>query len=67
MTQKNKRKLWKTEQAADFLATTPSRLSKARSIGTPKIPYIKIGSSVLYDPNVLEKYVETNSYNVEEA
>lgn len=58
------RKLNTTEQEAQRLNWSPKTLNKARSTGSPDIPYIKIGRSVRYDPVVVDVWLEKHSYNL---
>jgi hypothetical protein len=58
-----KRPLRKSEEQAKELGTTARYLAKARSTGTPNIPYIKIGRSVRYDPVAVDAWLAAHSHN----
>lgn len=58
-----KRPLRTSEEQAKELGTTARRLAKARSTGTPNIPYIKIGRSVRYDPLAVDAWLAKHSHN----
>ena len=53
-----------TKQESDRINIPIRTLIKARSTGFPKIPYIKIGRTVRYDPDIVDRYIENNSYNL---
>lgn len=55
------------EEEAERLKTTAATLAKARSTGSPKIPYIKIGKSVRYDPVAVDAYLAQHTVNKIEA
>lgn len=52
-----------TKQESDRINIPIRTLIKARSTGFPKIPYIRIGRAIRYDPDVVDRYLEKNSYN----
>jgi len=51
------------EQAADFLNVSVRTLAKWRSIGTPNIPYSKIGRCCRYRRADLNAYLEKHTHN----
>jgi len=54
-----------TKQESDRINIPIRTLAKARSTGFPKIPYIKIGRTVRYDPEAVDSYLANNTYNNE--
>jgi excisionase family DNA binding protein len=54
-------------EAAEYLDTTVRTLAKWRCIGTPNIPYVKIGRSVKYRLSDLENYLAKHTVNGEVA
>lgn len=51
------------EQEAKRLNISERTLAKWRSIGSPGIPYIKIGRAVRYDPEKTDAYLARHSFN----
>jgi len=54
-----------TKQESERINIPVRTLIKARSTGFPKIPYIKIGRTVRYDPRAVDRYLASNSCNNE--
>jgi len=52
------------EQAAKYLGITTRTLANWRSIGFPRIAYIKVGRCVRYHPDELDGYIIKNSHNI---
>jgi excisionase family DNA binding protein len=52
------RPLITTSQAAELLGISPYTLERDRWAGA-RIPYIKIGRSVRYDPDEIERYLKS--------
>lgn len=52
-----------TEQQAKLLSISPRTMAKARSTGSPDIPYIKIGKTVRYDPVAVDAWLAKHSQN----
>lgn len=63
----SKIKLLTPEQAAEKLSISVRTLAKWRSIGSPNIPYNKIGRCVRYNPEDLELFLIRNSFNKPEV
>ena len=59
------RKLNTPEQEAERINIPVRTLAKARSTGTPNIPYLKISRTVRYDPVQVDAWLAKNSHNVE--
>lgn len=55
-----------TQEESERINIPIRTMIKARSTGYPKIPYIRIGRSVRYDPIAVDAYLVENSYNREE-
>lgn len=53
------RELMTTENAAQFLGVKPNTLIKWRHQGTGPT-FVKLGRSVRYEPDVLERWVKIN-------
>ena len=47
-----------TQQAAEYLAVTPSILVNWRCTKRVKVPYLKIGNAVRYRKSDLDKFLE---------
>lgn len=62
-----KRPLRNAEEQAKEMGTSSRRLAKARSIGYPNIPYIKIGRAVRYDPDAVDAWLAKHSHNTVEG
>jgi len=60
-----KKTLHTTEQESRRINIPVRTMAKARSTGYPNIPYIKIGRTVRYDPEVVDQWLATHSHNVE--
>jgi hypothetical protein len=63
----NKQNLVPPEQAAKHLSVTPRTLANWRSLGTPNIPYSKIGRCVRYRLSDLDAFIAENSHNAVEV
>jgi len=59
----NKQHFITPEQAAKYLSVSVRTLAKWRSIGSPKIPYSKIGKCIRYNPSELDAYLTKHTYN----
>jgi hypothetical protein len=57
------RKLNTPEQEAERINIPVRTLAKARSTGSPNIPYIKISRSVRYDPVAVDAWLAAHSHN----
>jgi len=55
--------LLRTREAAAALDLSPSVLEKDRLTGRLGIPFIRIGSSVRYEPKDLEAFKEARKHN----
>lgn len=55
------------EQAAQYLNVSVRTLAKWRSIGSPSIPYSKIGRCIRYSRSDLDAYLAKHTYNSMEA
>jgi hypothetical protein len=65
---------WKTNMTAQRLNTPEEEaarlnlssrtMAKARSTGSPNIPYIKIGRTVRYDPVAVDAWLNEHSHNI---
>ena len=53
-------KLLSVKEAADFLGLKVATVYKYRMIGA--VPYIKIGTRVLFDPERLRKWIDERSH-----
>ena len=51
------------EEEATRLNLSPRTMTKARSTGSPAIPFIKIGRTVRYDPVAVDQWLAKNSHN----
>ena len=49
--------------AAKYLGLSVRTMSKARSTGSPKIPFIRIGRACRYSIEELDEYLALNTYN----
>jgi len=49
--------LLNNDQAAEYLNVKPKYLVHARMLGTPNLPYIKVGALVRYDQADLDAYL----------
>jgi hypothetical protein len=54
-----------TKGLSKYLGIPAASLSKARSIGYPKIPYIKIGKTVRYNLDQVDAFLVENTVNGE--
>lgn len=61
-TKLSKRKLT-PEEAAEYLNISVRTLAKWRSIGSPSIPYSKIGRCIRYSQSDLEAYLAKHTFN----
>jgi excisionase family DNA binding protein len=52
-------KLLKYEEAADFLGLAPTTLR--RWVSKEKIPYVKLGGAVRFNPAALARFIEARS------
>lgn len=59
--------LYDTESTAIEYGFAPAYLNKARCVGTPNIPYIKIGRLVRYDWEQVDAWMVKHSHNSVEA
>jgi excisionase family DNA binding protein len=60
-------RLLSAEQAADRLGIAPSTLARWRQIGSPELPFVRIGGRVLYRPDDVEAFMEaTDSEEVDD-
>lgn len=57
------RRLNTPEQESERINIPVRTLAKARSTGTPNIPYLKISRTVRYDPIAVDAWLATNSHN----
>lgn len=48
------------KEAAEYLGTTWKTLAWWKSVGTVKIPYVKIGNRIKYRKADLDKFIEKN-------
>jgi hypothetical protein len=55
------------EEEAKRLKVSARTLAKWRCVGSPNIPYIKIGRAVRYDPLKTDAYLAKHSVNMSEA
>lgn len=53
------RQLLTTEEAANYLAVTPSILVNWRCTKRVKVPFVRIGHAVRYRRNDLDKFLES--------
>jgi len=60
-------KLNTPEQESERIGIPIRTMAKARSIGHPNIPYIKIGRAVRYDPVAVDAWLAMNTHNKVEA
>lgn len=60
-------KLNTPEQESERIGIPCRTMAKARSVGHPNIPYIKIGRTVRYDPVAVDTWLEKHSHNKLEA
>jgi hypothetical protein len=51
------------EEAGLLIKISPRTLAKWRCVGTPNIPYTKVGRSVRYKLKDLEDYLAKHSFN----
>jgi hypothetical protein len=56
-------KLNTPEQESERIGIPTRTLAKARSVGFPNIPYIKIGRTVRYDPVAVDVWLAKHTYN----
>lgn len=54
-------------EVADYLSISVRTLAKWRSIGSPNIPYIKVGRCIRYKKSDLEAYLDEHTVNGEGA
>ena len=54
-----KKRLLKIDEAAEYLSTTKGRLYQL--VHKSKIPHVKIGRSLRFDIEELEKFIKENS------
>ena len=52
-----------TAEAAEYLNVSPRTLAKWRSVGTPMIPFTKVGRCCRYKQSDLEKYLTKHTFN----
>jgi len=57
------RRLNTTEQEAKRIGISPRTMAKARSTGSPDIPYIKISKTVRYDPVAVDAWLAKHTHN----
>jgi hypothetical protein len=50
-------------EEATRLNLSPRTMAKARSTGHPRIPFIKIGRTVRYDPVAVDEWLANNTRN----
>tara|TARA_R110001606_G_scaffold399285_1_gene583668 strand:+ start:1948 stop:2145 length:198 start_codon:yes stop_codon:yes gene_type:complete len=62
-----KRKLNNTEQESARINMPLRTMIKARSTGSPDIPYIKIGRTVRYDPEAVDAWLVKHTVNAVES
>lgn len=62
-----KQSLITPEQAAQHLKVSVRTLAKWRSIGSPNIPYTKIGRCIRYNPADLDSYLAKHTFNNQEV
>lgn len=55
------------DEAAEFLNVSVRTLAKWRSIGSPSIPYLKIGRCIRYNLSDLEAYLAKHTFYSVEA
>jgi len=53
-------KLLSVREAADYLGLKVSTLYKYKLCGT--VPFVKLGSRLLFDPEKLRRWIEQHSY-----
>jgi len=58
------RKLNSTKQESQRINISDKTMAKGRSTGVPNIPYIKIGKTVRYDPDVTDAWLIKQSRGV---
>jgi len=63
----NKQNLVSPEVAAEHLDVSARTLAKWRSIGSPNIPYSKVGRCVRYRISDLDAYLAKHTFNSVEA
>jgi len=51
------------EQEGERLNMSTRTMAKARSTGSPAIPYLKIGRTVRYDPVAVDAWLAEHSHN----
>jgi hypothetical protein len=51
------------EEESARLNMSPRTMAKARSTGSPNIPFIKIGRTVRYDPVAVDAWLAEHSHN----
>ena len=51
---------WDTGKTASFLMISKSKLDHGRATGEIKIPFVKIGRRVLYNPRTVVAWLEKN-------
>ncbi len=51
------------EQESKRIGIPARTMSKARSTGSPDIPYIKIGRTVRYDPVAVDAWLAKHTFN----
>jgi hypothetical protein len=51
----------RTPQAANYIGLSPSSLEKDRTDGRLNIPHIKLGKAVVYDRDLLDKWLSEHA------
>jgi excisionase family DNA binding protein len=51
------------DEAGRYIQISPRTLAKWRCVGTPNIPYTKVGRSVRYKLEDLDNYLAKHSFN----
>lgn len=59
----NSQNLISPEQAADYLNVSTATLANWRCLGTPNVPYLRIGRSIKYRRSDLDDYIKKHSFN----
>ncbi len=55
--------LFNTQEAGEYLDISPKTLANSRSTGTGlKIDFLKVGGSIRYRKNELDKYLDENTF-----